>query len=200
MPAELEIDTFAGNAWVGLVPFKVAGLTLPKAPPLPWLSNFPETNLRTYVIDQRGRRGVWFFSLDAARLAAVACARLAYSLPYYWAKMELSSDDHRASYRSVRRVSPKASTDIEVKIGEHIADQNDLELFLTARFRLFARRSSHLISADVEHKQWPLHRASLSRIEETLTRAAGLPEPRGEPLVHFSKAIDVLVSRPIPLD
>jgi len=197
VPAELEIDTFAGNAWVGLVPFNVVGLTLPKAAPLPWLSNFPETNLRTYVIDQKGRRGVWFFSLDAARLAAVKGARLAYSLPYYWSKMEVSLDDHRASYRSVRREKSEASTDIEVKIGERAADQNELELFLTARFRLFTRRNSHLITADVEHKQWPLHRASLSRIDQTLTRTAGLPEPRGEPLVHFSKAIDVLVSRPV---
>lgn len=199
VPAELEIDTFAGNAWVGLVPFKVSGLTLPKAPALPWLSSFPETNLRTYVIDQRGRRGVWFFSLDAARLAAVAAARFAYSLPYYWARMEVSSDDHRASYKSVRREKPEASTDIEVKIGQRIVDQNDLQIFLTARFRLFAQRNSYLIRADVAHKQWDLRRASPSRIEETLTRAAGLPEPRGEPLVHFSKSIDVLVSRAFPL-
>ena len=67
--------------------------------------------------DFAGRRGVWFFSLDAARLAAVAGARFAYSLPYYWSRMELRSEDHRASYRSARRESPEVLTDIEVKIG-----------------------------------------------------------------------------------
>jgi len=55
--------------WVGLVPFRVVGLTLPQAASVPWLSRFAETNVRTYVIDETGRRGVWFFSLDAARLA-----------------------------------------------------------------------------------------------------------------------------------
>src|SRR4051812_46149326 len=81
LPAGLEPDVYDGEAWVGLVPFRVRGLTLPKAPAVPWLSTFPETNVRTYVIDRTGRRGVWFFSLDAARLPAVAGARLLYGLP-----------------------------------------------------------------------------------------------------------------------
>ena len=199
VPAELQIDTFAGNAWIGLVPFRVAGLTIPNAPPLPWLSSFPETNLRTYVIDKRGRRGVWFFSLDAARLAAVAGARFAYALPYHWANMEVICDGHQASYQSHRRQDPATATNIQVEIGELVVQQNELEVFLTARFRLFARRNSHLLRADVQHKQWRLHYASPLRLHQTLVRAAGLPEPRGEPLVHFARAIDVLVSRPLPL-
>ena len=77
VPAELELDLYDGAAWVGLVPFVITGLTHPRAPVLPWLSNFPETNVRTYVVDRKGRNGVWFFSLDAGRLAAVIGARLA---------------------------------------------------------------------------------------------------------------------------
>src|ERR1041385_7834365 len=65
VPPGLEVDLYDGSAWVGLVPFVIADLTLPKAPALPWISSFPETNLRTYVVDSQGRRGVWFFSLDA---------------------------------------------------------------------------------------------------------------------------------------
>src|SRR3954447_22905888 len=65
VPAGLDIDVYDGNAWGGLIPFNVIGRALPKAPAVPWLSNFPETNVRTYVVDPTGRRGIWFFSLDA---------------------------------------------------------------------------------------------------------------------------------------
>jgi uncharacterized protein len=181
-----------------LVPFKVVGLTLPKAPAVPWLSNFPETNVRTYVVDRSGRRGVWFFSLDAARLAAVLSARAVYALPYYWSKMRIRCDERSARYRSARRQSPTVASDIEIEIGEPVTAPNELEVFLTARFRLYAVRADRLLRADVEHQPWPLRLATARRINDSLVRAAGLPEPRGEPLVHFARGVDVLVSRPLP--
>jgi uncharacterized protein YqjF (DUF2071 family) len=197
VPAGLDIDVHDGSAWVGLVPFRVVGLTLPKAPAVPWLSDFAETNVRTYVVDPNGRRGVWFFSLDAARLAAVIGARLGYALPYYWSKMRVRRHDRSIEYYSVRRVGPTADSHVEVEIGERLAAQSELDVFLTARFRLYATRAGRLLRGDVEHPPWPLHAASGKRIRDTLIRAAGLPDPQGEPLAHFSPAINVLVSRPI---
>lgn len=70
LPADLQVETCDGSAWVGLVPF-IMTVTLPGVPPVPCLSRFCETNVRTYVRDRHGRSGVWFFSLDAARLGAV---------------------------------------------------------------------------------------------------------------------------------
>jgi uncharacterized protein len=198
VPANLEIDVYDGSAWVGLVPFKVVGLTLPKAPTVPWLSNFPETNVRTYVVDPTGRRGVWFFSLDAARLAAVIGARAAYALPYYWSKMRIRCNERSARYRSARRHGPTAASDIEIEISEPLTAPNELEVFLTARFRLYALRAGRLLRADVEHQPWPLCLATVRRINDSMVRAAGLPEPGGEPLVHFTRGVDVLVSRPLP--
>ena len=78
IPAGLELDLWEGKCYVGLVPFILADITLARAPAAPWLSRFNETNVRTYVFDRHGRRGVWFFSLDAARLAAVIGARISY--------------------------------------------------------------------------------------------------------------------------
>src|SRR4051812_8969252 len=90
IPPSLELDTFDGEAWVGLTPFKVTGLRPPGLPALPWLSEFPEMNVRTYVRGPDGERGIWFFSLEASRLAAVAGARLTYRLPYRWARMRVN--------------------------------------------------------------------------------------------------------------
>lgn len=199
VPASLELDLCDGSAWIGLVPFLITGLTLPHAPEAPWVSSFPETNVRTYVVDPQGRRGVWFFSLDAARLAAVAGARAAYALPYYWAKMRVRCEGRQAVYWSRRRHGPPASSEIAVETGEPIAQPGELDIFLTARFRLYAQRGGRLLKADIEHPPWPLQHARATRLEETLTRAAGLPPMTGEPLAHFATRVDVLVARIEPV-
>jgi uncharacterized protein YqjF (DUF2071 family) len=196
IPPDLELDLYDGSAWIGLVPFLITGLTHPRAAVMPWLSLFPETNVRTYVIDRSGLRGAWFFSLDAARLPAVAGARIWYALPYFWAKMAVESDGAAVHYSSRRILGPRASSDIRVIEGPEIGSPSELELFLTARFRLYAKRGSRILKADVEHPPWPLHRATLIRMEENLVRAAGLPVFQEEPLVHFSKSIDVLIGAP----
>ena len=89
LPDGLEVETFDGVAWVGLIPFLMDRVRPRWLPPVPWLSRFPETNVRTYVRGPDGRTGIWFFSLDAARLPAVLAARVGFGLPYYWSEMSV---------------------------------------------------------------------------------------------------------------
>jgi uncharacterized protein len=196
VPAPLELDLYDGLAWVGLVPFVITDLTHPSAPAIPWLSNFAETNLRTYVIDRTGKRGVWFFSLDAARLAAVIGARTVYALPYFWNRMSVICEAPSVRYKSVRLHGPKASAEIAVRTGETIASPSELDLFLTARFRLYAARGSQILTAGIDHAPWPLRRATVCLLKQNLLRAAGLPDPSQEPLALFSGRLDVLVGPP----
>jgi uncharacterized protein YqjF (DUF2071 family) len=195
IPRELELDLFDGAAWVGLVPFLVTGLTLPHSPAVPWLSRFPETNVRTYVTDPAGRRGVWFFSLDAARLAAVAGARAGYGLPYFWAKMRVRAGLQGVEYRSRRRFR-RGHSDLAITKGDAIGDQSERDVFLTARFRLYTRRLGRTVCARVEHPQWPLHTARVLRLEDSLVREAGLPPPERDPLAHFAPRVDVRTGPP----
>jgi uncharacterized protein len=90
LPAGLEVETFDGAAWVGLVPFLMDGVRPPGVPPAPWASRFPETNVRTYARGPDGRDAIWFLSLDAARLGAVLAARAGYALPYFWSRMSVA--------------------------------------------------------------------------------------------------------------
>ena len=198
VPAPLELDLFEGAAWVGLTPFLLEGLRLPFLPPLPWLSRFPETNLRTYVRGPGGRPGVWFFSLDTARLLAAAAARLSYGLPYWWSAQQVRISGERVRYLGRRRWGHPAAYHVEIETGAPIppAQVSPLDLFLTARFRLYAQWSTRLASAPVEHPPWPLARARLHALEQTLTRAAGLPDPAGDPLLHYSPGVDVRIGRP----
>jgi uncharacterized protein len=196
VPADLEIDTHDGAAWLAVTPFRIVGLRPPRLPAMPWISTFPETNVRTYVVDPNGKRGVWFFSLDAGRLLAVGGARIAYSLPYFWANMDVSVTGGVVHYASSRLYSAAAQSDIAVEIGLPVAIPNHLEVFLTARFRLYASRKGRLICANIEHPPWPLQKARVIHLKQTLIHAAGLPRPEGNPIVHYSRSIDVRIGPP----
>lgn len=189
LPRALEVDTFGGAAWIGLVPFEIHNLR--------GIPHFPETNVRTYVVGPDGARAVWFFSLDAARLLAVLGARIAYHLPYFWAHMRVASHHGTIQYRSRRRSphSTSVMSDIAVTPGERYLETElgDRDHFLTARYRLYSETRGKLRCAQIEHEPWPLARASVMGLNQNLVEAAGLPAPAGAPLVHYAAGIDVKI-------
>ena len=201
LPDGLQIDEYEGAAWVGLTPFEVRNLRLPFMRPIPWISSFPETNVRTYVRDAEGNRGVWFFSLDADRLAAVVGARTGYRLPYQWAQMRVSRNGNTVEYRSKRNgilAEHPAASDIGIEVGEPYSPEELTQChhFLTARWRLYTLFSGKLGYAKVEHPPWPLARATVLKLEQDLIAAAGLPGPQGNPLAFYSPGVDVKVAVP----
>ncbi|MFU8875668.1 YqjF family protein [Micromonospora sp. SL4-19] len=204
LPPGLTVETFDGSAWVGLTPFLMQGVRTPALPAVPWLSSFPETNLRTYVQDRRGRRGIWFLSLDAARLPAVLAARAGYRLPYYWSNMAVRIDGDQVAYRCARRwPGPRRlRCDADVRLGPQLseAEHDELAHFLTARYRLFTVIAGRLAAAEAEHPEWPLRRGELLRLDQDLLTGAGLPTPASEPLLHASVGVPVRVGMWHPLD
>jgi uncharacterized protein YqjF (DUF2071 family) len=139
---------------------------------------------------------VWFFSLDAARLLAVAGARMGYALPYFWARMSVVRNGEAVRYTSARHLGMKGESSIEVQIADPIAKPSELEVFLTARYRLYARRGKSLLRADVEHPPWALRNARVIQLKETLLQAAGLSRAPAEPIAHFGGEVDVVVGPP----
>src|SRR5215469_17026199 len=104
IPPGIQLDTFMGSAWLGIVPFWMDRIKVRGIPPVPGTRTFPELNVRTYVRDPRtGTPGVYFFSLDAGNLPAVLAARAVYNLPYYWAEMRIQQRSEREFYYSSRR-------------------------------------------------------------------------------------------------
>jgi uncharacterized protein len=194
LPRGLTVDKFDGETWVGLTPFELTGLRPPFFPALPWLSRFPETNLRTYVCGPDGAPGIWFFSLEASRLTAVMGARLTYRLPYHWARMRVRMMGRDLiEYRS-RRYVGQGSTQVAIRRGEAIRPDG-LELFLTARFRLYTIIAGRLAYTDVEHRPWPLETAEAILVEQNLTDLYGLCVSEA-PLVHFSRGVVTSVGPP----
>jgi hypothetical protein len=191
LPNGLTLDTFDGSAWVGLVPFVLSGVQLYGFPALPWIAEFPETNVRTYVRGSDGERGVWFFTLEASRLAAVLIARAWYDLPYRWASMQVTRTGSLIEYRSKRSsFFGEGQSDVAIEIGENL-DTAELDRFLTARFRLYTAARGRIAYAQIEHDPWPLQHARLTRLNENLLQNSGVTRPVGAPLVHFSEELAV---------
>jgi uncharacterized protein YqjF (DUF2071 family) len=199
LPAGLTAETFEGSAWVGLVPFLMT-VAAPVGVTLPWASRFCETNVRTYVRDREGRRGIWFLSLDAARLGAVVTARTAYRLPYFWSRMRLVADGPVATYTCARRwpgpAGVRSVVSVEIGAGYEVAEVTDLDHFLTAWWVLFSVAGSRHRYARAQHEPWPLRRARVLHVDDGLVEAAGLPRPVGEPLVHYSDGVQVRIGMP----
>jgi uncharacterized protein YqjF (DUF2071 family) len=193
LPPGTRPDVHDGTSWVGLIPFRMRRIGVLGAPGLPYLGSFLETNVRLYSVDERGRRGVVFRSLDAERLLPVLTAR-ALGLPYLWARMRCSRDGDRVTYTSARRwPGPRgAGTRIEVRTGRPLDRPGPLEQFLTARWGLHQTTLGRTAYWPNEHPAWPLRAAELVDGQEDLLAAAGLPGIGGPPdSVLFSPGVDV---------
>jgi len=181
LPTGVVPDEFDGATYIGLIPFSMRRIGLLGGPPVPYFGTFLETNVRLYGVDQQGRRGVVFCSLEAARLATVAVTRLTVGLPYVWSKMSLQRDGATLRYESSRRwPGPKgARTAMEVTVGEAV-QPSPLEQWLTARWGLFLpdRRGATRYWPN-EHPSWPLQAATLVHLDDELVAAAGFPDVAG---------------------
>ncbi len=197
LPPGLEVDTFEGRAWVGLVAFHMEDIRLPHMSPFPYLSTFPETNVRTYVRGPYGHQGVWFDSLDITRIIPVMVALGTYRLPYRWSNMSIEHRDETVIYRAKRRwPGPRGVTSTIVARPGSSTTATDLEHFLTARWGLYSSFGKGLAYAPVDHAPWPLQAATLVDFQDSLIEAAGYPPPSGDPLVHYSPGVDVRIGLP----
>ena len=196
IPPSLAIDTCAGTAWIGVVPFRMTGVRPRGLPALPWLSAFPELNVRTYVTTG-GKPGVWFFSLDAANPIAVRLARLFFHLPYYDARMTSECADGQVHYASHRthRGAPSASFRGHYgPIGPvSYASPGTLDHWLTERYCLYvADRYGQVWRGDIHHARWPLQPAEAEVSVNTMAQQIGLALPDTPPLLHFARRQDVV--------
>ena len=189
VPNDFEIDQFDGTAWIGVVPFRMRDVAPRGVPALPWLSAFPELNVRTYV-RVADKPGVYFFSLDAANPLAVRAARLILNLPYFFATMNVErTDDGIVSYRS-RRNSDDRPAELVASYcpdGPAFAPRiGTLDYFLTERYCLYARdHRDRPYRLEIHHPPWPLQPARADLQRNSMAAAAGVTLPSVAPLLHF---------------
>jgi uncharacterized protein len=201
IPQQLEIDTFGGQAWLGVVPFRMSGVRMRGTPAIPGLSRFPELNVRTYVV-RDGKPGVWFFSLDATNELAVWGARTLFHLPYFLAAMSCAEDAGWIRYESRRKDRRGSAASLRARyraIGEVFhAQPGRIEYFLAERYCLYtADEKGHIMRCEIHHLPWPLQLAEAEIQENTMAAAAGITITDQKPeLLHFSRRQEVVVWAP----
>ncbi len=202
LPPGLRVDTFEDRAYVGVVPFFMRDIRPRFCPAIPWLSDFLELNLRTYVYDERsGLPGVWFYALDCNRRLAVRVARRFFHLPYFDARMNarIDSGDHTVDYSSHRRRSPERLVSTFRYRGAaplELPAPASLAYFLVERYLLFSFDRVHrvLYSGQVHHAPYPLRAAEVERLSTSVIELAGFSPPgRGPDHTVFSPGVDVEV-------
>lgn len=191
VPEGLQIQEFDGSSWVGVVPFRMSGVMRRPFPDLPWVSAFPELNVRLYV-ERDGKPGVWFLSLDATNPLAVWAARRFFHLPYFRATMTLRHANGAIDYES-RRPHAEFSARYRPTSAPYFARPGTLEHWLTERYCLYARDPrGTLWRNEVQHVPWPLQAAEARIARNTMLDAHGLALA-GSPLLHFAQRLDVVV-------
>jgi uncharacterized protein YqjF (DUF2071 family) len=200
LPPGLDVDTFGGVAYLGIVPFTIPLTHAAFVAGLPLAPAFHEINLRTYVHRAGRDPGVWFFSLDAASLLAVAGARVAYRLPYFRAWIGMAERRGEITYDARRRSS---AVDARFRCRYRPtgpaapATPGTLEFFLAERYLLYAATARGLRTARVFHRPYLLQTAEVADLDQTLTSAAGLSiDPHAPPLAHYAREVDVAIFRP----
>lgn len=201
VPRELEIETFDGTAWLGVVPFEMSGVRLRRCIGLPGTTRFPELNVRTYV-RHKEKPGVWFFSLDAASRLSVRGARAWFGLPYFDARMVLEKRGEWIHYHSERthRRAPAARFRARYAPGGAASSSGHatLERFLTSRYCLYSRCRGKLVRAEIDHPSWPLQPARVEIEECAMTDGLGLPLV-GTPHALFASRLAVRAWAPQPV-
>jgi uncharacterized protein YqjF (DUF2071 family) len=202
IPAGTRPDRLDGTTYVGLIGFRMHRLSLGRRPALPYFGSFLEANVRLYTVDGAGRRGVYFCTLDASRLAAVLGGRYVAQVGYVWSSMRFQRDGDLVRYWCRRRwPGAPATSRMQIRVRRRIAEPSALEHFLTARWGLHTRWYGRTIFLPNVHEQWPLHSAECVDLVEDprdgLVARAGL-SAQGPPLsVLYSPGVNVRFGTPM---
>jgi uncharacterized protein YqjF (DUF2071 family) len=197
LPPGTRPDVFEDRTYVGLVPFRMVGMSLGRGPALPRVGTFLETNVRLYSVDATGRRGVVFLSLDADRALVVPTIRALVGAPYQWARMRLSRTGDTVTYEARRRLGRRPCSRVVVRVGAP-RETTALDDFLTARWGAHVRRRGGTTYVPNAHAPWPLRNAEVLELEDQLVAAAGLPDLTKRPPDHvaFSDGVYAEFTRP----
>ena len=193
IPPAFNVDRFDGSAWLGIVPFTMRHVAPRGVPALPWLSAFPELNVRTYVSPRDGKRGVWFFSLDAARVLAVLGARAMFRLPYFPASMRVERRGDAVHYASRRHFGTASFVGSYQPTGAAFTPAyGSLEFFLTERYCLYHLDAfGRPARLEIHHAAWRLQPVQAEIETNTMADGLGI-SLAGAPLLHFAKRQDVV--------
>ncbi len=195
LPPGLRVDVYQGNAYLGIVPFFMERIRPAWLPPVPGISWFHELNVRTYVVDECGRPGVWFYSLDCDQPLAVQVARRFFHLPYFNARIRSSRLAGEVCYEAQRRDTAASDRFVWRRAGPGTpAEPDSLDFFLIERYRLFSSDpKGRLHSGRVVHPPYRVSQPVVSEWSTEVARLAGFALCGPPVAAHAAERVDVAI-------
>lgn len=185
VPKELEIDLFEGKPWVSVVVFSMEKIRPKNLPSFPPISDFEETNIRTYV-KSNNKTGVYFLSIEGGTSWSCKIAKLISGLPYRYSKM------NRIEFQYTSQ-NPEFNDKLDIKftVGKELRRKSALDKWLTERYALFQDNEKTIYEFDIHHLEWPLNEVELKKTDLCYQRFDRLI--KNEPnKMHYSKGVKVI--------
>ena len=208
VPRALTLETRAGSAWVGVLPFVLVNVGLRGTPSVTRLA-FPELNVRTYV-RYRGDPGLFFFSIDVGSPLIAAAVGRTTRLPVYHAHMRVSTDGETVSFSSTRgqtgagarprfhveRTPARFSATYRPNGDVFRPEPGTLAHWLTERRRFYAAEHRGVLTGEIAHERWPLQPADVTIHDNSMLEAHELPEPMADPVAYYCSELSMTGSIP----
>lgn len=194
VPDVLPLDQFDGMGWIGVVPFHMTGIRLRGMPPVPGTDRFPELNIRTYVTIN-GKPGVYFFSLDAPKRLAVWLAQTFYSMPYFFADTKMKNNRSVFEFENTRRTEGEEAKFVcnyqPVSEPFHTI-KGSFDYWMTERYCFYTVNKKGVpLRCDILHLPWLLQQVEAEISHNTMLSSQGILIEGVQPILHFSKKVEV---------
>lgn len=163
LPSGYEVDTFNGDAFLSIVPFKMSKVRFPFTPQIPF-SQLWELNIRTYV-KVKGIPGIYFFTLDTNHWPAMFVAKNFFALPYRYTKLKGESKETQFSFSS-------KNLDIDISLQSTIV-KDEYKNWISERYSLFTQKNIHTLQGIAMHDPWQLKAITIKKLEQTFLQEFG---------------------------
>ena len=198
LPRGVRPDVVDGSAWAGLSSYVFRETAVPPFPPSRRLGSMTEVTIEVLTVDDRGRHGVVYRTVDTNNVPAIVAAHALLGVPYTFSRAGGRRRGDTLEYRSVRHpdlwggvlrsarslrslrsvrvggsTRPRLATTVRVVAGE--VDDSPLAAELTTRTGIHAKLLAQTVFWQRQHPPLVLRQARLERLEGDLPAAVGLP-------------------------
>lgn len=190
IPKELEIDTYDGQAWLGMIVFEMGGIYPRGLSRLPLTPPFSEINVRTYVT-YKGEPGIYFLSIDVNNWASLNIAKRWYHLPYRPSEVSIQKEGASLHFEGIRKKEPLYVKGSYTPLKESFFSRaGRLDYWFTERYRLYSSDSfSNLYTASIDHPPWALQNTEVTIDKNTLFSPFGFHLGADAPIAHYSYGV-----------
>lgn len=164
LPKGLEVDTINGDAWVSLVAFDMNNIKARYLPKPPYISDFQEINIRTYVVCN-GKPSVYFLSMEANNNMACKVIKQLSKFPYRFSEMNRDNEKYHSKNNKLNE-----SFEIAYQLEDTPVVKDEVDLWLTERYAVFQDYKNSIIEYDVHHIEWPVQAINCTKLKVNYPR------------------------------